>query len=300
MAIRPITTDLQYPVDASGYAGTVSFQVVQPQPVTVSLVRSGDDTQAVVTGLGDRPSPVISQTCKLYLPSAIAISDQVEYTNVDLGVIGAATERGLSAGQGLINSGAAAVGKSISSFVEALTNPTTANDAGRLLANRIASSVAGEGVGGAVRSATRVTTNPNTRALFQSVQLREFAFSFTMIPTTALEARTIEEIIYFFRQELYPETIPAGSTGPNGENAVKVGYRFPNRFRIFFDYNTAIGPPIPVATQLLDSYLYGFNAVYNPGSMGMHSDGKFAQYDISMQFREFRTLERRDIMEEGR
>ena len=42
-----------------------------------------------------------------------------------------------------------------------------------------------------------VTMNPNTRSLFKSVALREFAFQFKFIPLSEQEHREVIKIIFF-------------------------------------------------------------------------------------------------------
>ena len=65
----------------------------------------------------------------------------------------------------------------------------------------------GEGAVSAVRQAGGVRLNPNTRSLFKSVALREFAFQFKFIAKSFAEAEEVKEIIQFFREEIYPEDI---------------------------------------------------------------------------------------------
>jgi hypothetical protein len=54
-----------------------------------------------------------------------------------------------------------------------------------------------------------------------------------------------------------------------------------------------------VATKILPCYLESVNTVYNNTSMGMHSDGSFQEVDITLNFREARTLHRKDIIDGG-
>ena len=46
-------------------------------------------------------------------------------------------------------------------------------------------------------------------------------------------------------------------------------------------------------------YLQSFNAVYNPNGMGMHSDGSFSEFQITMSFTEGTALNRQDVEEGG-
>ena len=65
----------------------------------------------------------------------------------------------------------------------------------------------GDGTALAVKQASGVTLNPNTRSLFKSVALREFAFQFKFIAKSKKEADEVRKIIKFFRTELYPEAL---------------------------------------------------------------------------------------------
>jgi hypothetical protein len=215
----------------------------------------------------------------LYLPRAIQIQDTVTYDNAfQLGLIGGAIERG-GAGAAL-----GAIASEASGAVNTLLGRTggMSSDAAGIIAGKVASRLS-DTAGGAVRSRTRLTTNPNTRALFKDVPIRNFSFAFQLIPTSRAEARVIEEIIKTFRTELYPEALTAGG--------VNVGYRFPNRFLIKVKYNNTEIKGI----RFLPVYMQSFNATYNSATGGMHNDGRFSAVDISMAFTETRAIAKADI-----
>ena len=92
-------------------------------------------------------------------------------------------------------------------------------------------------------------------------------------------------------RKTYPEELFLGQE-QDGSGSIPIGYRFPSRFLIKMFYND-----IAVATKLLPCYLENFSTTYNATSMGMHKDGNFQEVDISMTFRESRTLSRADISE---
>ena len=221
-----------------------------------------------------------SKRISLYLPRAIQIQDTVSYDNAfQLGLIGGAIENsGVGAALGAIASEATGA-------VNTLLGRTggMSSDAAGIIAGKIASRT-GDAAGGAIRSRTRLTTNPNTRALFTQVPIRNFSFTFQLIPTSRAEARVIDNIIKTFREELYPEALTAGN--------VNVGYRFPNRFLIKVKYNNKEIPGI----KFLPVYMQSFNATYNSATGGMHSDGRFSGVDISMAFTETRAIAKADVV----
>lgn len=224
----------------------------------------------------------------LYLPQAIQITDAAQYDNIDLGILGAGTQAGLQQGAALLPSLMSNVAGSVGSIVDAITGRSPlSQDVARLAVNRAAKLIPSDQVRGAVSSATRVAVNPNTRALFKSVPLREFAFNFKMIPTSKAETAQIKGLIKLFRENLYPEVIPLGD--------INAGYKFPNVFEITMTYTNKKDH---LATKILPSYIKSFSATYNSSSMGFLEGGDFSEVDIAMSFVESSTLHK-DLIKEG-
>jgi hypothetical protein len=239
--------------------------------------------------LQNEPSPS-QKSATLFLPQGITFADGVQYENVDLGTLGGLAEQaagGAIAGDGFLGS----VGGGVTSLIDSFKGPT-GEGAGRLAANA-ASKVFGSGVSAGVRAQTKVTLNPNTRSLFKSVNLRSFSFTFKMIPLSINESETIKKIVKFFRTELYPEHILLGEEQDQA-GQVPLGYKFPNKFLIQMYYNEK-----QVATKILPCYLQSMQTVYNGTSMGMHEDGSFQEVDITLNFTESRTLNRKDVLNNG-
>ena len=225
----------------------------------------------------------------LYLPTAFQLQDAVQFENFDLGLIGAGIEKGLQDGASL---GSAAMGGIKKSF-EALgdigaiagTSLNLNNEAAALIAANVASKAKSIGApaAGAIRSVTGVQLNPNTRALFKSVPLRSFAFNFTMVPTSAVEAEIVKGIVRHFREELYPTGLDMAG--------INYGYKFPNRFVIETKYNERTIPGL----KFLPAYLTGVSSTYNTQGMGFHSDGNFTSTAITLQFTESKALMKQHI-----
>ena len=218
----------------------------------------------------------------LYLPQAITIQDGVQHDTLNLGIIGADALAGLSAGEGIAASAFASLEDAGKSALDLITDrrgmgSTMAGLAAVRLAQR-----GGEKTRGVIGSAFGIAVNPNTRALFKSVNLREFSFTFKMIASSQPEAIAIEQIIKTFRTELYPESIKVGG--------VSMGYYYPNKFKILMSYKNQ-----KVGTEFLPSNLKAVNVVYNPSSMGWHADGKPSEVDLTLSFGEPRTLDAQDV-----
>ena len=218
----------------------------------------------------------------LYLPQAITIQDGVQYDTLNLGTVGAIGLQALESGVNLKGAAMATIEQAGNTMSDFITNRSgMAPQLAGLAAVRLAGKF-GETARGVAGSAFGVAVNPNTRALFKSVNLREFSFSFKMIASSAAEANAIEQIIKTFRSEMYPQIIE--------DAGLPLGYYYPNKFRILLSYNGQ-----RVATKFLDSNLKNVNVVYNPSSMGWHVNGKPSEVDLTLSFGEPRTLSKKDI-----
>jgi hypothetical protein len=298
-----ITDNLRFPIrDQDLYNATVTFEMLRQAPAAVDVNQGAESSDDQILGdngvisqtkVVDNPPRPDGRQVKLYLPQAIQIADAASYNNTNLGTLGAVAEQALLQGGGIVSAAGQSLyeaGKSvINSFKGSMDTPL-----GKLAAVRTVEKVGIDGITGAVKSVNRVTVNPNTRALFDSVPLREFSFTFKMIAQSREEAEAIKDIIKYFRTELYPATFGDPKTN------VSVGYQFPDLFNIRFAYlaaSTSGRVEKPIATKIKPSYLKSVNTVYNAGSMGMHADGNFTEVDLTLTFIEAKALRRSDIGE---
>lgn len=220
----------------------------------------------------------------LYLPAVINFNDAVQYADVQLGAVGGALAAGIAAGKnvgGLLTDAGQQLLQQTENLTDAFVSGLSSEAAQLALVKttRLASS----NLEGAIATETGIAFNPNRRSTLQGVAVRRFRFQFKLIPTNRAESNEIKRIIEFFRKEMYPEDYTAGT-------AVSLGYKFPNKFEIKLKYKNN-----EVATRILPSFLENFDAVYNPNSMGFHSDGNFPEVDISLSFVEERALRKQDI-----
>lgn len=250
---------------------------------TQKLARQTMDFQAKMRS-GVRKSNTIStgNTCTLFMPQALQINDGVSYENASLGVFGGGIEGALNSGtDGLANAAVRGVGQGINDFVKLVSGAATQDNA-RIAAARFAP---GASIGGAVRSSLQVAPNPNSRTLFQSVGIREFSFTFKLIPKSFDESNEITKIIRFFRTELYPETMREGG--------IDLAYKFPNKIKVKLLYNDIEYKEDALSFKLM--YIKTFNAVYNPTQSSFFQGGRFSEVDISLTMAEDRALDKKDV-----
>ena len=305
---------LRYPLEDQGqYPATIKFEVYETIPPTVHFVQShaaknasastdnasstrrdlkaaaveqASQTRKLHAQISSavRKSNTIStgNTCTLFMPQALQINDGVSYENASLGAFGGGIEGALNSGtDGLANAAAKGVGQGINDFVKLVSGAATQDNA-RIAAARFAP---GASIGGAVRSSLQVAPNPNSRTLFQSVGIREFSFTFKLIPKSFDESNEITKIIRFFRTELYPETMREGG--------IDLAYKFPNKIKVKLLYNDIEYKEDALSFELM--YIKTFNAVYNPTQSSFFQGGRFSEVDISLTMAEDRALDKKDV-----
>lgn len=254
----------------SSSEATITTEALAAHQGAFQTTRPGFGADSTFTG----------RRCVLYLPQAVNIADGVEYSNVDFGALGVAGEAGLRSGGDLGGELVRGAMRGIGSLQSLFSSNAIDNDVARVGITTAANRFLPDRVSSVVESATQVRANPNTRAMFRSVRIRQFSFTFKMIPTSPEETQSIKAIIKYFREEMYPEAIQLAELGN-----VEAGYRFPNLFAIKLDYRGK-----QIGTKILPSYLQSVNVVYNSSSMGFMEGGDFSEVDLTLSFVESSTL----------
>lgn len=297
---------LRFPVEHQGdYEGSISFYAFEEDYIELKDIETGilnlkkketekktatADEQADFNADGPEVTDIKPRKFKgdpkgavsLYLPSSLQFADGIEYSNTAIGARGALAE------QAIANSGSAgAIAASLGDLplLDIMRNGVT-GPAGQLALQRVLGKtpiVGGENIQNVAALTSGLTLNPNSRSLLRGVNTRTFRFTFNLIPTSADESRSIRNIIKFFRSAMYPDDI-------GGKQGATIGYKFPHKFIIKMRYKKK-----KVATGILPCFLENFETNYNPNTMGMMSDGSFPEINISMGFREERTLRKKDI-----
>lgn len=292
--------NLQFPENlTSEYKGKVQFKIagsastgVTPPSGPVSSELAGSPEFQEFTGSSEERSSTAATSrtvggngVTLYLPPGLQYNDGVIYENVDLGISGA-----LIADNGGVFAGGVEGIKAAGGAIEQLVGDGPMSDElSRLIQVQAAKVNPGNLVGAQVRegiqAAAGVVANPNSRALFKRVSMREFSFTFKLIAKSRSESSTIESIVKFFRENLYPEEFALQGVG--------VGYKFPEKFDITISYDGSRGSWSP--PKIKESYLKNVQTTYNSSGMSFHEDGKPFEVDLTLGFAEAAALNRQDI-----
>jgi len=281
--------------DEEVYASKLQFQIIRINPPQFSTKfstgqtfnRASDGELNIEDFKGGSPATLtLGSKCDLYMPQAIQINDTFAYETPGLGAAGAGALAAAQQGQGLVGAASQAISQGtqgISDFLEALGG----GDIGRLGAVRVAGLQPFDGVQNAVSIAAQASINPNVRAMFRQVNLREFAFTFKFIPVSEEESRMLQSIIKFFRYHAYPADIL-------GTEQISLGYEYPEMFRIKA-FTKVNGTYIQNGHHIKDCYLRSISTSYNPTQASFHADGTPTEVDLTLQFLEHRTLSKKDV-----
>jgi hypothetical protein len=231
-------------------------------------------------------TPLLDQKIILNMPIAYVVNDMIGYENAELGAGGAAALNAMERTGEMGSALSAALGSFTGSFTDLFKQGMGADAARVALARGIAKAPISAGLKAAGSIAARVTVNPNVRAIFRGVSLREFSFQFKFIPYSAEESRAIADIIRTFRTHAYPEAIYAGP--------VAVGYKYPDLFKIKVQYKGK-----DVGSKIKMCYLRNVQTSYNPTAASFHADGNPTEIDLSLSFTEHTTISREDIVSGG-
>lgn len=223
----------------------------------------------------------------MYFPLTMQFNDNAQYDNAPLGALGAGVEAAVQGGQGALEAAISEAGKSFTSIIDVATgNDELGNTAFKLGAARAIDKVnsISSGVANALTLQNRTIINPNIRALFRGVGLREFTFQFKMIARSQRESEEVRQIVKHFREQMYPDVYSIGTAD--------IGFKFPNMFQIDFRYNGSNNRNIP---KIHKCYLRTVSTTVNPTGGAMRRDGAPNEIDLTLSFVEHKTLNQKDV-----
>jgi len=223
----------------------------------------------------------------MYFPLTMQFNDNAQYDNAPLGALGAGVEAALQGGQGALEAAISEAGKSFTSIIDVATGSDKLGEtAFKLGAARAIDKVSSlsSGVANALTLQNRAIINPNMRALFRGVGLREFTFQFKMIARSQRESEEVRQIVKHFREQMYPGIYEIGTAD--------IGFKFPNMFQIDFRYNGSNNRNIP---KIHKCYLRTVSTTVNPTGGAMRRDGAPNEIDLTLSFVEHKTLNQKDI-----
>ena len=212
-----------------------------------------------------RTSDVIS----LYMPPGFKTSYKSNYKNSETGLAGVL-------GQQL--AGASSVSDMLAQLGDVGTFNTVMSALEDTLKMKLAAGaadlVSGGDLEGVLRKAEQKALNPAVEAIFQSVDLRTFNYSFRFTPRSESEVRTVDNIIKLFKFHMLPERVQ--------DEAVGRHLIFPSEFEIYYMFQGVENQWYPFTGGCV---LTDMNVSYGPGGESQHFrpiDGSPAPTEINM------------------
>ena len=171
-----------------------------------------------------------------------------------------------------------------------------AGDAASNLANAIgpnkkalAAVIAGmaAGAGDMLTRTTGAITNPNMELLFNGPSLRTFSFQFLLAPRSQDEAKTIIQILRFFKQGMSPIRTKS-----------RLFLKSPHTFQL--SYRNSKGDDHKYLNKFKECALGSFGVNYAPnGNYSTYEDGVMTAYQVTMNFRELNPIYNDDYGNSG-
>jgi len=258
-----------------------------------------------VEGLQGRANGIVKEELDMvamYMPMGIGINDSMQYENVSTGALGTLVERGTDISMDDVKnlvSNPSELSDKVSGALDQLESDfRSGGDSAALAASPVGAAAAGGaaagllgriGIGAAAvgigfntvineaQKSIQSSLNPREFLLFKAPSMRSFSLQFRFVPESDDEANTVDKIITWFREGMYPEITNLG-----------FGYKFPDAFGIQFENTDGI-PALP------EVYLESANVTYNPNSMSFYkskSGGRPIEVTLSLSFKEIQPLNR--------
>ena len=281
--------------DRSGYTGPSNIWAESKPPLLFPLDLISTTSQKFpFIGFFARKGAIGERSVFLPVPPGISFSDQMQYSSIDLGIIGKVVAGATSAavnGGGVLSGAGGALGAAAGTVVNQIKSANAA-----AVASLATKKMGLDNVSSFIDFGAKQVVSPNTNTAFQNSGIRQFQFSFKMMPRDRAEANTITEILKRFRENMYPMANELILTYPPIWNI-----HFYDGARTELSDSAPASPRLTAAENtklpgIHDCYLIAMNAVYNSSSNMFHEDGHPIETDVQLTFEETRALTLTDIV----
>ena len=143
------------------------------------------------------------------------------------------------------------------------------------------------GAGDMLTRTTGAITNPNMELLFNGPELRTFSFQFLLAPRSQEEAKTIIQILRFFKQGMAPIRTKS-----------RLFLKSPHTFQL--SYRNSKGQDHKYLNKFKECALANFGVNYTPnGNYSTYEDGVMTAYQMTMTYRELNPIYNDDYGNSG-
>ena len=279
-------------------------------PLTMGSQTDGNDGDHRITfaALKSRFSTDVPESVgmvALYLPpDALKTSYTQTYGDVDMGAaIGIATSGANleAAGQALAGGNIGAAGEAVTKILGNVTGSGLFDVVKKEAAAAATASFASKAgaVKQAIERASGTILNPHKAVIYNGPGgFRTFSYNFSMTPKSPSEARSINNIVYFFKRHMHPSV--GGGGAINSVSSLTLKY--PDEFSISYTVNKTRSPDADPSGQeplfrIKNCFLESFAVDYTTSSLPVFidDDGEPQTTTISMQFKETELITKEDV-----
>jgi hypothetical protein len=129
---------------------------------------------------------------------------------------------------------------------------------------------------------TGTTMNPFKEQLFESVNNRDFKFTYKFLPRSAQESANVQKIIQMFKFHMHPELSTGG-----------LFYIYPSEFNIVYYY---LGKANKSVHKISTCVLEHMNVDYGGQNFSSFTDGSPTEISMSLSFKELETLTKERVL----
>lgn len=211
----------------------------------------------------------------LPMPAGLEIADSMNYSTLDLGIIGdivADTIKGAQGGNGAFDTlkkGFIGMGTSIYDKAKSANLAAGASIAARQFGQ--------EKIANVIDFQNKQIVTPNTNTTFQGSNIRSYNYKFKMVAQSEAESIRIKAIVSRFRRYMYPV-------------GTALLQEYPGTWEISFVYGENYNVKNKFIPEPYRCYLTNFSSIYNSDTNMWHADGAPVEVDIAMNFQEVKAL----------
>lgn len=209
----------------------------------------------------------VTDAVMLPIQSLPSVSYKVEYKTFDFGTIA-----GLLGGSSAVDSSSVGrLGESVAKVIASMGSVAAA-----------AGFKFGETAVEAAKLAGKVATNPFREVLFESVDYRTFAFTYTFLPKSRAEVYNVRRIIDLFKFHMHPELSKDG-----------LFYVYPSEFEMQYYFK---GQENTFMHKISSCVLKGMDVVYGDQYFASFDDGSPVEIKMTLNFQETELLTKERIV----
>jgi len=251
----------------------IKFNMMEYRPSGMGSASGGDGSIASM-GTGRAGKGKILGTVMLPVPAGISDNASVDWGSGSMSPIDAAMANIAMEG---VQKGLGKAGEMASAGLEEAKK--NSDDVKKALAATIASTASGIGKQ-ALQRGEGMVTNPNMELLFNGPSLRSFSFNFKLSPRSAREAKTVIQIIRFFKQGMAPQMSESGFF-----------LKAPNTFQLEYKKGNNKGENHKYLNRFKECALQSCGVQYTPdGTYNTFDDGVMASYSLQLTFGELEPI----------